>query len=64
VIEGAIDGRVFEPWLRNWFVPATPQGSRLVCDTICVHRHPKVRLDVPPLAAQATLGIVARSGRR
>ncbi len=49
VIEGAIDGSVFQPWLRDWLLPAVPEGTTIVCDNLSVHRNP----DVPKLVAAA-----------
>ena len=43
VIEGAIDGTVFQPWLRDWLLPALPAGTMIVCDNLSVHRNPDVR---------------------
>ncbi len=43
VIEGAIDGTVFQPWLRNWLLPTVPVGTTIVCDNLSVHRSPEVR---------------------
>lgn len=43
VIEGAIDGSVFQPWLRDWLLPAVPRGTTIVCDNLSVHRSPNVR---------------------
>lgn len=43
VIDGAIDGTVFQPWLRNWLLPAVPVGTTIVCDNLSVHRNPDVR---------------------
>ncbi len=43
VIEGAIDGAVFQPWLREWLLPEVPVGTTIVCDNLSVHRNPDVR---------------------
>jgi DDE superfamily endonuclease len=43
VIEGAVDGGVFQPWLRDWLLPAVPPGTTIVCDNLSVHRSPDVR---------------------
>jgi transposase len=43
VIEGAIDGTVFQPWLRDWLLPTLPAGTMIVCDNRSVHRNPDVR---------------------
>jgi transposase len=43
VIAGAVDGAVFQPWLREWLLPALPAGTTLVCDNLSVHRNPDVR---------------------
>lgn len=43
VIEGAIDGTVFQPWLREWLLPALAPGTTLVLDNLSVHRSPDVR---------------------
>ncbi len=43
VIEGAIDGTVFPPWLREWLLPALRPGTTIVRDTLRVHRSPDVR---------------------
>jgi len=42
VIEGAIDGSVFQPWLREWLLPALGKGTTIVCDNLSVHRSPIV----------------------
>jgi len=43
VIEGAIDGTVFQPWLREWLLPALRPGTTIVLDNLSVHRSPDVR---------------------
>ncbi len=43
VIEGAIDGSVFQPWLREWLLPSLVEGTTIVCDNLRVHRSPDVR---------------------
>ncbi len=43
VIEGAIDGTVFQPWLREWLLPAVAPGTTIVLDNLSVHRSPDVR---------------------
>lgn len=43
VIEGAIDGTVFLPWLRDWLLPSLTPGTTIVCDNLSVHRNPDVR---------------------
>jgi transposase len=43
VIEGAIEGAVFQPWLREWLLPEVPVGTTIVCDNLSVHRSPEVR---------------------
>jgi transposase len=43
VIEGAIDGSVFQPWLRDWLLPTLSPGTTIVCDNLSVHRSPDVR---------------------
>jgi transposase len=43
VIEGAIDGTVFQPWLREWRLPALRPGTTIVLDNLSVHRSPDVR---------------------
>ena len=43
VIEGAIDGTVFQPWLREWLLPTLAPGTTIVLDNLSVHRSPKVR---------------------
>ncbi len=43
VIEGAIDGAVFQPWLRAWLLPALAPGTTIVLDNLSVHRSPDVR---------------------
>lgn len=43
VIDGAIDGSVFQPWLRDWLLPTLTPGTTLVCDNLSVHRNPDVR---------------------
>lgn len=43
VIEGAIDGSVFQPWLREWLLPSLVAGTTIVCDHLSVHRSPDVR---------------------
>lgn len=46
VIPGAIDRRVFLPWLREWLLPALPPGTTIVLDNLSVHRGPAVRAAV------------------
>jgi hypothetical protein len=46
VIPGAIDRRVFLPWLREWLLPALPPGTTIVLDNLSVHRSPAVRAAV------------------
>jgi transposase len=43
VIAGAIDGTVFQPWLREWLLPALAPGTTIVLDNLSVHRSPDVR---------------------
>jgi len=43
VIEGAIDGTVFQPRLRAWLLPALAPGTTIVLDNLSVHRSPDVR---------------------
>ncbi len=43
VIEGAIDGAVFLPWLREWLLPSLASGTTIVLDNLSVHRNPDVR---------------------
>lgn len=43
VIERAIDGAVFQQWLRDWLLPALPAKTTIVCDNLNVHRSPDVR---------------------
>ena len=43
VIEGAIDGSVFLPWLREWLLPSLVPGTTIVLDNLSVHRNPDVR---------------------
>jgi transposase len=43
VIAGAIDGTVFQPWLREWLLPTLAPETTLVCDNLSVHRNPDVR---------------------
>ena len=43
VIAGAIDGSVFQPWLRKWLLPALRPGTTIVLDNLSVHRRPDVR---------------------
>lgn len=40
VIEGAIDGTVFPPWLRAWLLPALPPGTTIVRDNLRLPRRP------------------------
>ena len=42
-IEGAVDGAVFVPWLRDWLLPQLAPGTTIVCDNLSVHRHALVR---------------------
>jgi transposase len=46
VIDGAIDRRVFLPWLREWLLPLLAPGTTLVLDNLSVHRSPAVRVAV------------------
>jgi transposase len=46
VIEGAIDRRVFLPWLRERLLPALVPGTTIVLDNLSVHRSPAVRAAV------------------
>ncbi len=34
VIEGAIDGAVFQPWLREWLLPALAPGTTIVLENL------------------------------
>lgn len=43
VIEGAIDGSVFLPWLRKWLLPSLASGTTIVLDNLSGHRNPDVR---------------------
>ncbi len=43
VIEGAVDGSVFLPWLRDWLLPSLAPGTTVVLDNLSVHRNPDVR---------------------
>ncbi len=43
VITGAIDGTVFQPWLREWLLPELRPGTTIVLDNLSVHRSPDVR---------------------
>lgn len=42
-IEGAVDGAVFVPWLREWLLPTLAPGTTIVCDNLSVHKHAAVR---------------------
>jgi len=46
VIEGAIDGGVFVPWMRDWLLPCLAPGTLIVLDNLSVHRNPAVRTAV------------------
>jgi transposase len=42
VIEGAMNGRVFVPWIRDWLLPQLAPGMSIVLDNLSVHRNPAV----------------------
>lgn len=46
VIEGAVDRRVFLPWLTGWLLPQLAPGTTVVLDNLSVHRSPAVRAAV------------------
>lgn len=46
VIEGAVDGQVFVPWLRDWLLPCLAPGTTIVLDNLSVHRNAAVRATV------------------
>lgn len=52
VIEGAIDGTVFQPWPRDWLLPALAPGTTIVLDNLSVHRRPDVRKLVAAAGSQ------------
>lgn len=46
VIEGAVSGAVFVPWLRDWLLPGLTPGTSIVLDNLSVHRNAAVRAAV------------------
>jgi transposase len=52
VIEGAIDGQVFLPWLRDWLLPTVAPGTPIVLDNLSVHRNAAVRTTVEAAGCQ------------
>jgi len=46
VIEGAVDGRVFRPWIQDWLLPQLAPGTSIVLDNLSVHRNAAVRTAV------------------
>lgn len=52
VIAGAIDGVVFQPWLREWLLPTLAPGTTIMLDTLSVHRSPAVRTLVTAAGCQ------------
>lgn len=52
VIEGAMNGDVFLPWLRTWLLPSVAPGTTIVCDNLSVHRSPAVRQAVEAARCQ------------
>jgi transposase len=43
VIEGAMTGEVFLPWVRDWLLPTLGRGATVVMDNLNVHRNAAVR---------------------
>jgi transposase len=43
VVEGAVDGQVFQQWLTTWLLPGLPRDTTIVLDNLSVHRNPDVR---------------------
>jgi transposase len=43
VVEGAVDGAVFVPWLTAWLLPRLAPGTTIICDNLSVHKHEAVR---------------------
>lgn len=43
VLEGAMTGDVFLPWLRDWLLPTLAGGTTVVMDNLSVHRNADVR---------------------
>lgn len=52
VIEGAMDGAVFGPWLREWLLPTLTPGTTVVLDNLSVHRMATVRQAVEAAGCQ------------
>jgi transposase len=46
VIEGAVSGAVFVPWVRDWLLPSLAPGTSIVLDNLSVHRNAAVRAAV------------------
>jgi transposase len=46
VIEGAISGAVFVPWMRDWLLPRLAPGTSIGLDNLSVHRNAAVRAAV------------------
>jgi transposase len=52
VIEGAVDGQVFVPWLQQWLLPQLAPGTTLVLDNLSVHHNPAVRAAIEAAGCQ------------
>lgn len=52
VIEGAIDGQVFGPWLQEWLLPQLVPGTTIVLDNLSVHHNPAVRAAIAAAGCQ------------
>ena len=52
VIEGAIDGQVFVPWLQQWLLPQLAKGTTIVLDNLSVHHNPAVRAAIEAAGCQ------------
>jgi transposase len=52
VIEGAVDGLVFVPWLQQWLLPQLAPGTTLVLDNLSVHHNPAVRAAIEAAGCQ------------
>ena len=52
VIEGAIDGQVFVPWLQQWLLPRLVPGTTIVLDNLSVHHNPAGRIAIEAAGCQ------------
>lgn len=52
VIEGAITGDVFLPWVRTWLLPTLARGTTVVMDNLNVHRNANVRAAIEAAGCQ------------